>query len=189
MEVQGNHSPGGSGSGRGRRPLPDQAARRASGFTLVELVVVIAVIGIMLGLLVPNLSLVSREGDLRAAVRTLSGLLAEGRNQALMSGQPRAVCIELSSGRCWLAGGGERRGRRALPQGLRPASITFQRAAPLTSGVAEIAIQAKGLARPALIVLRGGNEAWTLSVRPFDASLAVYEGAVAWEHLAEARPW
>lgn len=171
-----------------RAPARHDGSHGSQGFTLVELVVVIAVIGVMLGLLVPNLGLFSREGDLRAAVRALAGLLAEGRNEAMMSGQPRAVRIELASGRCWLVGG-EGRARRRLPQDLRPASVTFQHARPVTSGVAEIAIQAQGLARPTLIVLRGGDEAWTLSVRPFDARLAVYEGAVTWESLAEAKPW
>lgn len=170
-----------------RQPLPGR--KGSAGFTLAELVVVLAVIGIMLGLLLPNLGLVSREGDLKAALRGLSGLLAEGRNQAMMSGQARALCIDLAKGACWLAGGGERKGRRSLPDGLRCASVSFQHAEPVTSGVAQIAIQAKGLARPALIVLRSGKEAWTLAVRPFDARLAAYQGEVTWETLAEAKPW
>ncbi len=151
---------------------------------------VIAVIGIMLGLLLPNLGLVSREGDLKAALRSLSGLLAEGRNQAMMSGQARALCIDLAKGACWLAGGGERQGRRSLPGGLRCTSVSFRHRGPVTGGVAQIGIQAKGLAQPALIVLRGGKEeAWTLAVRPFDARLEVYQGVVTWETLDEAKPW
>lgn len=179
--------PGRIHSGHRKQPLPGR--RDSAGFTLAELVVVLAVIGIMLGLLVPNLGLISREGDLKTALRSLSGLLAEGRNQAMMSGQARALCIDLAKNACWLAGGGERKGRRSLPGGLRCTSVSFQREEPVTKGVPQIAIQAKGLARPALIVLRSGKEAWTLAVRPFDARLEAYQGEVTWENLAEAKPW
>lgn len=151
-----------------------------------------AVIGIMLGLLVPRLGLFSSEGDLKAALRTLSGLLAEGRNQAMMNGQPRQVRMDLESGRCWLEGtqGTQGiRGRRSLPDGLRAVSVSFQRSEPITSGVADITILPSGLARPTLIVLRGGNQAYTLSVRAFDARLAAYVGEVDWRGLAEAEPW
>jgi prepilin-type N-terminal cleavage/methylation domain-containing protein len=56
---------------------------RAGGFTLVELMVVIAVIVLMSVLLVPAFTSLKASGDITNAAYTISGLLEQGRNHAM----------------------------------------------------------------------------------------------------------
>ncbi len=66
------------------------AAVRSSGFTLFEILVILALIGIMLGIIAPRLS-----GDTGVSARTeglrLAALLKAARMQAIVTGRPYQV--------------------------------------------------------------------------------------------------
>lgn len=64
------------------------------GMTLVELLVVLAVIGLLIGVSVPGLARYSQQARLKAATRQFIGLLSFARQQAISSRQEHAVVVD-----------------------------------------------------------------------------------------------
>ncbi|BAH76339.1 GspH/FimT family pseudopilin [Solidesulfovibrio magneticus] len=74
------------------------APRRAAGFTLVELTIVLVVMGIAAGLAIPQLAgLFSRESE-KSLARQLAGLLTRARTEAIVTGRPFVVTLDWARG-------------------------------------------------------------------------------------------
>lgn len=70
------------------------APRRAHGFTLLELTIVLVVMGIAAGLAIPQLAgLFSRESE-KSLARQLAGLLTRARTEALVTGRSFVVTLD-----------------------------------------------------------------------------------------------
>ena len=68
--------------------------RRAAGFTLVELTIVLVVMGIAAGLAIPQLAgLFSRESE-KSLTRQLAGLLTRARTEAIVTGRSFVVILD-----------------------------------------------------------------------------------------------
>lgn len=67
---------------------PATQARGIAGYTLIEAMVVIAVLAIVLAIAIPSYSATTSRARLRAAVDHLRSDLSEARTQALQRGQP-----------------------------------------------------------------------------------------------------
>lgn len=76
---------------------PIVAGRARRGFTLLEIVAVVAILALVIALVVPNLAL-SRQGDLREAARDVAGALELARQRAVMTGKPHRLLIGLEDG-------------------------------------------------------------------------------------------
>lgn len=69
-------------------------ATQRRGFTLVELMVVLAVIGIIVGMSVPGLTAYARDLRLKTATRQIMGLLGLARSTAITRHAESAVIID-----------------------------------------------------------------------------------------------
>ena len=67
-------------------PLTSGKRGRFRGFTLLELLVVIAVISILFGLVAPAFTTIKTGSDITNAAHTIKGLLEQARNYALING-------------------------------------------------------------------------------------------------------
>jgi prepilin-type N-terminal cleavage/methylation domain-containing protein len=67
---------------------------RRRGFSLVELLVVLGVIGLILGISVPSLTTYSSQLRLKAATRQIVGLLSLARSKAIGSRENHAVMVD-----------------------------------------------------------------------------------------------
>ena len=75
--------------------------RRAhSGFTLIEILVVLAIVGILAGLSIRGLRSLARS-DLRASVSHVSGAIRYLFNRASTTGQYHRLVIDIDAGRYW----------------------------------------------------------------------------------------
>jgi prepilin-type N-terminal cleavage/methylation domain-containing protein len=66
-------------------PFPASPSRRAGGFTLLELLVVVGVISALLVLLTPALSSLKNSGDVLTAAYAVKGVLEQARNHATIN--------------------------------------------------------------------------------------------------------
>jgi prepilin-type N-terminal cleavage/methylation domain-containing protein len=93
-----------------RRALQHDAAGAAPGFTLIELMAVLLIIGLIAGLTLPNLSLGAERAVLREA-QDLAATFAFARQRAVATGTPHRVVVDLDEAGYWV---------EAAPEGPDP---------------------------------------------------------------------
>ena len=73
-----------------------------AGFTLIELVVVLVLIGISVALVAPTISKSHERAQFRKDIRTISAMLTLARSQAIAHKTPYALSIDIDKQRVWI---------------------------------------------------------------------------------------
>ncbi len=134
----------------GRTSLP-AAARRKAGFTLLELVVVLALAGLFLAVVLPTFSGTLESARLRSGTWDVRGTLALARTLAASGARDKSVSFDLSRGEYGVVGGSN---VRVLPEGIRFAAVRLgAEEDPVEEGIAQVRFSADGSADDAEIVL------------------------------------
>jgi type IV fimbrial biogenesis protein FimT len=74
--------------------------RRSSGFTMLELIVVIAIVGVLIALGVPSFKYVTTANRIAAEVNGLLGDMQFARAEAIKEGQTVVVCVSTNGTSC-----------------------------------------------------------------------------------------
>ena len=81
--------------------MPDKRGRRSGGFTLIELAIVLAIMGLLVAMTVPFLAASSRSAGLPAAAEEIRAALRAARSAAIAEGHPVAFRADPDGG-YWL---------------------------------------------------------------------------------------
>lgn len=83
-------------------PLAPPEGGRRGGFTLVELMVVVVIVGLMVGVAATKLDFMVPKYRLRGAAREVAGLLKQARSRSAGSGKDVYVEFDLPRGQYWV---------------------------------------------------------------------------------------
>lgn len=97
-----------------------RSSRFCRGFTLLELLVVLAIMGMAVGLVMGTRSPGPTSADARMAAEALAAGLREARSQAIMQGRPVVLQIDIAARRFGIG----RSPDRDLPRGLNLTVLT-----------------------------------------------------------------
>jgi general secretion pathway protein H len=146
------------------------------GYTLIELIVVMLLVGLMGTLALPRLRHTILSDDLNGATRRLAGLMRELRGQARRDQRDFLLRFDLDSGIYWIEAQDmsfddlsfARENGTRIQEGVRILDIWLQSEGTISSGEASITITRKGYVQPSAIHLKDENDRqFTLRFRPF----------------------
>jgi type II secretion system protein H len=159
---------------------------RSSGFSLLELIVVLAILSVCVALVAPGLNPERFTDSMKTGIRRFSAILAQARNEAMVSGERQTILVDYSrQGRgervCYrlLSSSAEKHGASengfaqrgedsadgCFPSDIRVDRIRTRQNAE-KEGKARFAVLPNGLIQPGLIFLREGERKRTLRIRP-----------------------
>ena len=78
-----------------------RSPRRRAGFTLIEMMAVVAIFALLAGFVAPNLGLLSSR-RLQQQAEQISAQLELARQRAIVTGIPHRLAIDLEGGSYWL---------------------------------------------------------------------------------------
>lgn len=165
----------------GPSPLnrPNRFSGRA-GLTLMELVIVLAVLSVMLGLALPRLTGANPAGDLRAAGRRLAGVINLARSQAVTTASPVEVTI-FDGGRMVRIESSDKVIKRTRLPGEAKAAALRIRGVRDRDQVAKLTFRPDGRTTEAAIYLTAGDNRLTLHLLPLTGRLEAKPGFVIYD--------
>lgn len=172
--------------------MPTSTAGTSSsrGFTLLELVIVLVVIGVCLGLVLPQTGAFLYRDDFRANVRGLAVTIGHARNKAILTQTIWAVIFDMDTQAYWAAPlkydilpdgtkvltTGEAEERRVLGGDLTFDEITVWDKAPKDRDRIVVRAMPNGLMEPAVLILtKGAYDKRELRIKSFGGRLEYIE--------------
>ena len=110
------------------RAVPSRGFTRGPGFTLVEIMVVIAILGIAAAVVVPAFARGAAEDDLTRSTRTLGDVLEAARSRAIERAMSVTVTLAPETERYWVSAAAAAldSGALALDAGVRLQSLAVR---------------------------------------------------------------
>jgi len=159
--------------------------RRPSGFTLIELVVVVAIVGMLLASVAIRFDSLTVSARLRASAREIASTIGLAHSRASATGRAQTIVFDTDSQQYWIESSAQEE-RASAARGLYR-SISFrdiQIGDELYGerGTLSIEISPLGITSACMIHLEaeGGGE-MTLEVCPLTGSVRFFEGYVEYE--------
>ena len=132
-----------------------------SGFTLFELIIVVAILGIVLGLTIPSINLSDPERDMDTVVRRLAGAVSEARSRALLKREVLELHLEPKN--IFLI---QRNGKQQLGKSSLPTTVTISRVIVDEKNQRTLLFTPKGVTQPATVEIKSQSGIRTLFIKP-----------------------
>jgi len=165
--------------------------RRRAGFTLLELIVVMALMGIVFFFAIPRFEGTFLFDDSRQSARWLIGKIQSLKEEALRTRRQHILVFDLDTKRVWqisadmTAEAIELAMRRALPipGGARAVGVEFPPETRITTGRAQVYFYGDGHSDKALIHLQNGEAYSSFLIEPFLTRVKMFDYRVGFNDL------
>ena len=141
-----------------------------AGFTLIEMIVVIAILGLMMAVVTVNGVPVSPATHARAAAQGISGALRTARSQAVMGNRSVEVTIDLA-GRFYRQDEGP---AQMLTNDLQLALLT-SRDELVSGSIGHIRFNPDGSSSGGRVTIAGGNRVWWVGIDWLSGRVSIVE--------------
>ena len=162
---------------------------QSKGYTLIELIVVVALLGIMLTFTVPRLHSTLFLDDTDTVSRWIIGKVQAMREAAIQSQKQFILHIDMDTHRIWDTNESMSEEKREdaaldayeLPGNVRIVEVEFPIGGKFISGRADIRFYITGHTDKALIHLDDGNRQLSFLIEPFLTKVKVFEKYASFE--------
>lgn len=154
-----------------RRERPGMVSRKTGGYTLLEIALVVAIIGMIVGVAVPMTSGFMREQRLRDVVRELLVLAKTARADAMTTGRASEVIFEKKEFGLRRPGDEEPSEIVSLPEGMSYVLIPFGAEKAVRPKGQRWVFQPAGLCEPLRMRVEEGDAWMEVSFDPLTASI------------------
>jgi prepilin-type N-terminal cleavage/methylation domain-containing protein len=156
------------------------------GFTFIELSMVLIIIGVVSVLAVPRLKNLMWHGDVKAAVRRLSGAIRYTHNQTAMTKSRHRIMYDLDNSRYWIVIRDENGNfvedrsvitrKMTLPDKVRIKDVFTQREGEVIHGITYTEFVPNGLVEDTVIHIENDEgRVFTMIIKPLTGDLKVYD--------------
>ncbi|MFC1867801.1 Tfp pilus assembly protein FimT/FimU [Thermodesulfobacteriota bacterium] len=165
-------------------PTGRMLRRGSHGFTLMELLIVIFILGMFCFMLTPRLENIFSGGDLRLASRIIIGEIRNARGVAAYSHRNQVLRMNMDEGLIYPVlmepvGEGVSPVGLPLPDGVRLEDVVTLSKGVLREGDAMIRFLANGCVEKSLIHLKNETEEiFTLDINPLTGNVILHEGYI-----------
>ena len=182
LKIQ-NHSAVSNGQQAGNH-------RQCSGFTLLELIVVLALLSIMLVLTVPRFHSTLFLDETKTSARWIIGKIQSLKEAAIRDQKQHTLHIDLDTERFWETDGSMSAeaiesatlNAAPLPDGLKIADIEYPIRGKIDSGQTDITFYKDGHSDKVLIHLQDGAKYISYLIEPFLSDVTRYETYASFEN-------
>jgi prepilin-type N-terminal cleavage/methylation domain-containing protein len=177
-----------------RNPQPSNGQRttphgQAAGFTLIELIVVLALLGLMLFFTLPRLQDNPFLDDSKKSSRWLIGKIQSLKESAIRDQKMYTLHFDLDSGRVWETHESMSSeeiesamlNSYTLPDDLRITDIEFPNGGKIYSGQAAITFYKAGYTNKALVHMQDGDANLSFLIEPFLPNVQFFEKYASFE--------
>ena len=180
-----------------------QESRAQAGFTLVELMVVVVIVGLMVGVAATRMDFMVPKYRLRGAAREVAGLFKQARSRAAGSGKDVYIEIDLPRGLYWLlvafpktvegADAADPRAleyqpvyQQALPDGVKFVDVIQGSQEKIDAGRARMRVTPFGSSSHLIVNLKNTDEREiSVKMNGFTGSVTFHEGRLEAEEILE----
>ena len=162
------------------------------GYTLIELIVVVALIGIMYSFTMPRFQQAILSDNLQGVVRKFVGNIKTLRSEAIREHKDFYLNFDLNSDEFWITEPGmspekryqTRKDAYTLPDEVHIFEVSFPEEVDRIMGEVQIMISEKGYIQPAIIHLESDDDTeFSLILRPFLGKVEIIEDYVDYEDM------
>lgn len=166
--------------------------RNSKGYTLIELIVVVVLIGLTLTLTIPRFRYALLTDDLKTTTRKMVGMINNLRNDAIREQRDYILRFDLGVNRIWIDSPAMTEPERIMArekafniaEGVRILDIRFKGEEKKMAGETGIRVNRKGYVQPSIIHLGSEDgKGFTLVLRPFLGRVNILENYVDFEDL------